>query len=116
MSSALRTERPWGFWEVLYEGQGFKVKRMVVKPGHRLSLQSHKQRSEHWVVVNGTATVTIGDKTFEVGTEDAVFVPVGEKHRVCNKDKKDLEIVEVQNGPYLKEDDIVRYEDDYGRE
>ncbi len=115
MCATLRTERPWGFWEVLYEGKGFKVKRIVVAPGQRLSLQSHKQRSEHWVVVKGTATVTIEEKTFEVGAEDAVFVSAGQKHRLENKAKVELEIVEVQNGPYLEEDDIVRYEDDYGR-
>ena len=115
MCGVLREERPWGFWEVLFEGVDFKVKRLGVKPGQRLSLQSHAKRAEHWVVVKGTATVTIGDKTKEVNKGESVFVSIQEKHRLQNKGAVDLEIIEVQNGSYVGEDDITRYEDDYAR-
>ncbi len=110
-----KAERPWGHWEVLFVGDGYKVKRILVKAGKRLSLQSHAKRSEYWVVAKGRANVIIGTKTFDVGTEDSVFVPMGEKHRLENTSDTDLEIVEVQYGPYLEENDIIRYEDDYGR-
>ena len=110
-----KAERPWGHWEVLFVGDGCKVNRILVKAGKRLSLQSHAKRSEYWVVAKGRANVIIGTKTFDVGTEDSVFVPMGEKHRLENTSDTGLEIVEVQYGPYLEENDIIRYEDDYGR-
>lgn len=115
MCSNLKAERPWGFWEVLFEGDGFKVKRLEVKPGHRLSLQSHSKRSELWVVVKGVATVTLSGLTKDVKTGETISIPMQEKHRLHNKGAVDLEIVEIQNGPYLGEDDITRYEDDYAR-
>ncbi len=116
MCSTLKAQRPWGFWEVLFEGDGFKVKRIEVLPGQRLSLQSHQKRSELWVVVKGVATVTIGSSTKDVKNGETIFIPINEKHRLSNKGNVDLKIVEIQNGSYLEEDDIVRYEDDYARE
>jgi len=107
--------RPWGTYTVLEEGPGFKIKRIEVKPGARLSLQSHKQRSEHWIVVRGTARVTNGEREFDVKTNESTFIPAGNKHRLENATQDALAIIEVQSGPYLGEDDIVRYDDQYGR-
>jgi len=107
--------RPWGTYTVLEEGPGFKIKRIEVKPGARLSLQSHKQRSEHWIVVRGTARVTNGEREFDVKTNESTFIPSGNKHRLENATRDELAIIEVQSGPYLGEDDIVRYDDQYGR-
>ena len=107
--------RPWGTYTVLEEGPGFKIKRIEVKPGARLSLQSHKQRSEHWIVVRGTARVTNGESEFDVKTNESTFIPAGNKHRLENATRDALAIIEVQSGPYLGEDDIVRYDDQYGR-
>jgi mannose-1-phosphate guanylyltransferase/mannose-6-phosphate isomerase len=107
--------RPWGSYTVLEEGNGYKIKRIVVKPNARLSLQMHHQRSEHWVVVSGIAQVTCGDRVYEVKSNESTFVPVGTKHRLANPGKEPLQIIEVQNGGYLGEDDIVRFNDDYGR-
>jgi mannose-1-phosphate guanylyltransferase len=107
--------RPWGTYTVLEEGPGFKIKRIEVKPGARLSLQSHKQRSEHWIVVRGTARVTNGEREFDVQTNESTFIPAGNRHRLENATREALAIIEVQSGPYLGEDDIVRYDDQYGR-
>lgn len=107
--------RPWGSYTVVDEGPGFKVKRIRVKPGSRLSLQLHHHRSEHWVVVAGTALVTRGEEHLKLGPEEAVFIPVGTPHRLQNAGAEAVEIVEVQSGGYLGEDDIVRLQDDYGR-
>ena len=108
-------ERPWGSYTVLEEGVGYKVKKIIVKPGHRLSLQSHNKRSEHWTVISGTAKVTVGTKTKTVKSNQSIDIPLKAKHRLANPSKnKVLEIIEVQNGKYLGEDDIQRYEDDYG--
>lgn len=107
--------RPWGTYTVLEEGPGFKIKRIEVKPGARLSLQSHKQRSEHWIVVRGTARVTNGEREFDVQTNESTFIPAGNRHRLENATRDALAIIEVQSGPYLGEDDIVRYDDQYGR-
>lgn len=107
--------RPWGHFEVLDEGAGFKVKRIVVQPGGRLSLQSHERRSEHWVVVNGRAQVTVGDRRLELGRYETVHIPLGARHRLENPFGETLEIIEVQCGEYLGEDDIRRYEDAYSR-
>lgn len=107
--------RPWGTYTVLEEGPGFKIKRIEVKPGARLSLQSHKQRSEHWIVVRGTARVTNGEREFDVQTNESTFIPSGNRHRLENATREALAIIEVQSGPYLGEDDIVRYDDQYGR-
>jgi mannose-1-phosphate guanylyltransferase / mannose-6-phosphate isomerase len=107
--------RPWGSYTVLEEGPGFKIKRIVVKPGASLSLQMHYHRSEHWVVVSGTASVTNGDKQTLVRTNESTFIPAGHRHRLQNPGKLDLVMIEVQSGSYLGEDDIVRFEDTYGR-
>ena len=107
--------RPWGTYTVLEEGTGFKIKRIVVKPGESLSLQMHHHRSEHWVVVSGTAKVINGDREMLVRTNESTFVPAGNKHRLENPGAADLVIIEVQSGSYLGEDDIVRFEDKYDR-
>jgi mannose-1-phosphate guanylyltransferase/mannose-6-phosphate isomerase len=108
--------RPWGAYTVLEEGEGYKIKRIVVNPASRLSLQSHHRRSEHWVVVAGTARVTCGDRVYDVGTNESTFIPPQTKHRLENADPSiALQIIEVQSGPYLGEDDIVRFDDDFGR-
>lgn len=111
----LTVQRPWGSYTVLEEGPGFKVKRVTVHPGGRLSLQSHHQRSEHWVVIAGTARVTRGEEIFDLQVGQSTAIPVETKHRLENPGRETLHIIEVQNGPYLGEDDIVRYQDDYGR-
>lgn len=112
----LTTEhRPWGSWTVLEEGLGYKIKRLEVTPGKRMSLQMHFHRSEHWVVVSGTARVVVGDRTTLVHTQESTFVASGTVHRIENPGLIPLVIIEIQNGQYLGEDDIVRLEDDYGR-
>lgn len=111
------THRPWGTYTVLRENEaGYKVKRIEVSPGRQLSLQSHKHRSEHWVVVTGNATVTCEDSVFEVKSGESTFIPTGKRHRLENKGTTPLVIVEVQVGDYVGEDDIVRYDDAYGRQ
>ena len=108
-------QRPWGTYTVLEEGAGFKIKRIVVKPGASLSLQMHHHRSEHWVVVSGTAKVVNGDREFLVRKNESTYIPAGHKHRLENPGVLDLVMIEVQSGDYLGEDDIVRFEDKYGR-
>ena len=110
-----RDHRPWGWFESLVRSEGFQVKRIHVKPGAALSLQSHRYRSEHWIVVEGIATVTIDDETKEVKAGQSVFVPLGAVHRMENHEKSPMVLIEVQLGTYLGEDDIVRYEDIYAR-
>ena len=107
--------RPWGTFTVLDEGDGFKVKRIEVLPGKRLSYQKHAQRAEHWVVVQGTAKVTLDDEEINVGAGHAIDIAVGSAHRVENADAELLVFIEVQRGDYLGEDDIVRLQDDFGR-
>jgi mannose-1-phosphate guanylyltransferase len=107
--------RPWGTYTVLTEGDGFKVKRIVVKSGASLSLQLHHRRSEHWVVISGSAQVTRGEETVELGPNQSTYIPVGVKHRLANRGAAALEIVEVQCGTYVGEDDIERFSDVYGR-
>jgi cytidyltransferase-like protein len=107
--------RPWGHYVVIEDKEHHKVKRLLVEPGHRLSLQSHEKRSEVWVVVNGTATVEIDQFLEDVEEGDTITIPCGAKHRLSNKGSKQLEVVEVQYGTYTGEDDIIRYEDDYSR-
>ncbi len=111
----LRNERPWGAWTVLETGIGYKVKRLEVLPGKRLSLQKHVHRSEHWVVVQGTARVTKGDGVILRHTNQWTFIPVGTVHRLENPDSRPLVVIEVQSGNDLRETDIVRLEDDFGR-
>jgi mannose-6-phosphate isomerase-like protein (cupin superfamily) len=110
-----RTDRPWGSFFVLEDTAGTKVKRLLVNPGERLSYQSHKFRAEHWVVVRGTATVTLDDVTRDYAYGEYVFVPKGSKHRIANAGSEPLEIIEVQVGESFAEEDIVRYSDDYHR-
>lgn len=112
----VKVNRPWGSYAVLEEEENtFKIKRIEVAPGARLSLQSHRRRSEHWVVVSGTATVTNGDTVFTVEKNQSTYIPIGAQHRLENLGNEPLHIVEVQVGEYLGEDDIQRYEDNYGR-
>ncbi len=111
----LRVPRPWGSYEVLATGDRFQVKRIVVSPGARLSLQLHHHRAEHWVVVSGTATVTVGDKVCTLHEDQSTYIPLGVKHRLENPGRIPLVIVEIQTGSYLGEDDIVRLGDTYGR-
>jgi mannose-6-phosphate isomerase len=110
-----RDERPWGMYEVLAEGDGYKVKRIEVKPGHRLSLQMHDNRTEHWVIVAGEALVTVGDQEISLRANGEVLIPVRTKHRVMNSGEQLLTFIEVQCGSYLGDDDITRFEDDYDR-
>jgi len=110
-----KVRRPWGCYESVDSGTGFQVKRIVVNPGQRLSLQSHRRRAEHWVVVQGRALVTLDDKTMELRANQSVRIPVGAKHRLENEGTEPLCLIEVQCGDYLGEDDIQRYEDAYGR-
>ena len=110
-----RDERPWGMYEVLAEGVGYKVKRIEVKPGQRLSLQSHEKRSEHWVVVSGTALATAGEQEITLRANQHLLIPAQTRHRVANPGEELLVFIEVQSGSYLGEDDITRFEDDYNR-
>ncbi|MDR3581102.1 MAG: phosphomannose isomerase type II C-terminal cupin domain [Oryzomonas sp.] len=110
-----RGERPWGSYVVLDESANYKIKRIEVNPGQRLSLQKHHHRSEHWIVVSGIAKVTRGDEEFFVNVNESTFIPIGKNHRLENPGKIPLVIIEVQNGEYLNEDDIVRFDDDYNR-
>ena len=110
-----KDHRPWGWFESLALGERFQVKRIFVKPGASLSLQSHKHRSEHWIVVEGTARVTIDEEVKLVSAGQSVYVPLGAKHRMENPGKLPMILIEVQIGTYLGEDDIVRYEDVYSR-
>ena len=110
-----RFHRPWGWYETLCLSDRFQVKRIMVKPGGVLSLQSHMHRSEHWVVVAGTAEVTIGDEVRMVTENQSIYVPLGARHRMANRGRVPMYLIEVQTGSYLGEDDIVRYEDVYGR-
>ena len=107
--------RPWGSFTVLEEGAGYKIKRIEVKPGHRLSLQMHHHRSEHWIVVSGTAKVTCGENEIMLCTNQSTYVPACTSHRLENSGVIPLVLIEVQNGEYLGEDDIIRYQDDYAR-
>lgn len=111
----LTVKRPWGSYTILEESKLFKIKRIVVSPGHKLSLQMHQHRSEHWIVVTGRATVTNADKVFVVETNQSTYIPAGNQHRLENNEADDLVLIEVQTGSYLAEDDIVRFEDVYGR-
>jgi len=115
VAAPARVMRPWGSYETLAQGPGFQVKHIVVDPGHALSLQLHRQRSEHWIVVRGTAEVTVGDTVSVLNENESTFIPVGTKHRLANCGELPLEIVEVQSGAYLGEDDIIRFDDRYGR-
>ena len=110
-----RVYRPWGSFEAIDQGPRFQVKRIVVDPGKKLSLQRHQHRAEHWVVVNGQAQVTVGEETFILEENQSTYIPPGTIHRLANPKDRPLEIIEVQSGDYLGEDDIERLEDDYNR-
>jgi mannose-1-phosphate guanylyltransferase/mannose-6-phosphate isomerase len=110
-----KVHRPWGWYDSIDSGERFQVKRILVKPGAALSLQMHHHRAEHWIVVSGTAEVTVGDKVLLLTENQSTYIPLGETHRLRNPGKVPLEIIEVQSGSYLGEDDIVRFEDTYGR-
>ena len=110
-----KVHRPWGWYDSIDAGPRFQVKRIMVKPGASLSLQMHHHRAEHWIVVQGTAEVTCGDKKLMLSENQSTYIPLGEVHRLANPGKVPLEIIEVQSGSYLGEDDIVRFEDRYGR-
>jgi mannose-6-phosphate isomerase-like protein (cupin superfamily) len=111
-----RFHRPWGWYETLTRGPRFQVKRIMVRPGAKLSLQSHAHRAEHWVVVAGTARVTLGERVEDLGANQSCYVPLGERHRLENPGADELHLIEVQSGDYLGEDDITRYDDVYARE
>jgi mannose-1-phosphate guanylyltransferase/mannose-6-phosphate isomerase len=111
----LTVSRPWGTYTILENQAGFKIKRIVVNAGASLSMQSHQHRSEHWVVVSGTATVTCNEKTIIVTKNQSTYIPVGEKHRLENRGKIPVHLIEVQVGEYVEEDDIERFDDYYGR-
>jgi len=110
-----KVHRPWGWYDSIDQGERHQVKRIMVKPGATLSLQMHHHRAEHWIVVTGTAEVTVGDKVALLTENQSTYIPLGETHRLRNPGKLPLEIIEVQSGSYLGEDDIVRFEDTYGR-
>jgi mannose-1-phosphate guanylyltransferase/mannose-6-phosphate isomerase len=111
----LKVHRPWGSYQSLDQGGRYQVKRIVVKPGGRLSLQMHHHRAEHWVVVRGAARVTVGEDVKIIHENESTYIPIGVRHRLENPGKIDLELIEVQSGSYLGEDDIVRFDDDYHR-
>lgn len=111
-----KVHRPWGWYDSIDEGGRFKVKRIQVKPKASLSLQMHHHRAEHWIVVTGTAEITNGSKTILLTENQSTYIPLGEVHRLANPGTIPLEIIEVQSGSYLGEDDIVRFEDTYGRQ
>jgi len=110
-----KVHRPWGWYDSIDNGPRHQVKRILVKPGASLSLQMHHHRAEHWIVVSGTAEVTVGDKVILLAENQSTYIPLGQTHRLANPGKVPLEIIEVQSGSYLGEDDIVRFEDTYGR-
>ena len=112
----MKVERPWGWYDVIDQGERFKVKKIEVKPGHRLSLQKHHHRTEHWIVVSGTAEVQLNDSRQLLGENQSTYIPLGCKHRLSKPGKIPLKIIEGQSGPYLEEDDIERFEDDHGRD
>jgi mannose-1-phosphate guanylyltransferase/mannose-6-phosphate isomerase len=110
-----RVYRPWGYYESIDAGAGFQVKRLMVKPGARLSLQRHHRRAEHWVVVSGEARVTRGEEELRLGPNQSTYIPTGVKHRLENVGDEPLYVIEVQSGDYFGEDDIERFADDYKR-
>ena len=110
-----KVHRPWGWYDLIDSGERFQVKRIVVNPGASLSLQMHQHRAEHWVVVKGEAEVTHGERNFSLKENESTYIPPGHKHRLRNGGAQPLEIIEVQSGSYLGEDDIVRFDDSYGR-
>ena len=115
IEESITTHRPWGYFIVFKESADYKIKKIFVRSGQKLSLQSHQHRSEHWVVISGEATVINGDKKLILKSNESTYIPRGTKHRLENNSDKDLEIIEIQSGSYLGEDDIVRFSDIYDR-
>ena len=115
MPAHRRVYRPWGYYESIDAGERFQVKRLMLKPKARLSLQLHRKRAEHWVVVSGEAKVTRGDEELLLGPNESTYIPIGTKHRLENAGSDPLFVIEVQSGDYLGEDDIERFADDYRR-
>ena len=115
LDSHRKVYRPWGYYDSIDSGIGFQVKRIFVNPGAKLSLQKHEKRAEHWVIVKGIASITCGTKVFQLKENQSTYIPKGEIHRLANAEIKPLEIIEIQTGSYLGEDDIIRFEDDYLR-
>jgi mannose-6-phosphate isomerase len=111
-----RDQRPWGYYDILSEHRDYRIKRVVVFPGQRMSLQRHRRRSEHWFVINGIGHVTVGEEERGISKGDSIDIPAGSAHRVGNSGKEDLVIIEIQTGQYFGEDDIERIADDYGRQ
>lgn len=111
-----RTNRPWGWYETVSESGGSKIKRICVLPGQQISLQRHHHRTEHWVVVQGMAQVTLDDRVFDLSPGEHCDIALGQVHRLANRGEHTLEVVEIQFGDALTEDDIVRLQDDYGRQ
>ncbi len=111
----MKEERPWGWYDVIDQGNRYKVKSIEVNPNASLSLQKHLHRAEHWVVVEGTAQIEVDGKVFIIKENESTYIPLGSKHRLSNPGKIPLRIVEVQSGSYLEEDDIERFNDNYGR-
>jgi len=111
----MKEERPWGWYDVIDEGDRYKVKNIEVKPGSSLSLQQHHHKAEHWVVVSGTALVQLNNDKQILGENQSTYIPLGCVHRLTNPGRIPLKIIEVQSGAYLEEDDIERFDDDYGR-
>ena len=109
-------KKPWGFYRSLIKEDGYQVKKLFIKPGESLSLQRHKHRAEHWVIINGKGIFTCGEKEITLSKNENLFIPAGEKHRVANPFSENLEIIEVLVGDYLGEDDIERLDDKYGRQ
>ena len=112
----MKEERPWGWYDVIDQGDRYKVKNIEVKPGHRLSLHKHHHRTEHWIVVSGTAEVQLNEDKQILGENQSMYIPLGCMHRLSNPGKIPLKIIEVQSGAYLEEDDIERFDDDHGRD
>lgn len=110
-----REERPWGWYEILYEEKNLKIKKIMIKPGLRLSLQSHDQRGENWTIIKGNAIVTREKENIQLTSNQMVFIPPKSKHRIENTGNSELIFIEIQSGTYLGEDDIIRYEDDFNR-
>ncbi len=108
-------ERLWGSYEIILKSDKYQIKRIMVLKNQKLSLQSHKMRDEHWVMVIGTGTVNINDNVFTLKENEHIFIPKGSKHRMSNNTENDIVFIEIQYGDYLEEDDIIRYEDIYGR-
>lgn len=108
-------ERPWGSYEIILKSDKYQIKRIMVLKNQKLSLQSHKMRDEHWVMVIGTGTVNINDNVFTLKENKHIFIPKGSKHKMSNDTENDIVFIEIQYGDYLEEDDIIRYEDIYGR-